>query len=131
MRRMPGRGQSCQFWRESARGALGMWERVVTNPQPGPGIWPTTLWDGRTVEEFAVVVKLFKEANGSIITAEVDLKIARGILQRAQTEATALLMAYGHGVRARLGDKAALVESIPHLWPRYSSRPKGESAVSA
>ena len=129
--RMPGRGRSCQYWREVARGALGMWVLVVTNPPPGPGVWPQKLWDGRTVEEFTVVVKSFEEANEAIIEAEVDLKIARDNLRRAQTEATALLMAYGHGVRARLGDHAALVESIPQLWPRHSSRPKGERAVAA
>ena len=129
--RMPGRGRSCQYWREAARGALEMWELVVTNSPPGPGVWPQTLWDGRTVKEFAVVVKSFEEAHVAIIAAEVDLKIARGNLQRAQTEATALLMAYGHGVRARLGDHGALVDSIPQLWPSHSSRPKGERAVAA
>lgn len=131
MRRMPGRGRCCQYWREAARGALGMWVLVVTNPPPGPGGWPKTLWDGRTMEEFAVVVKSFEEAHVAIIAAEVDLKIARGILQRAQAEATALLMAYGHGVRARLRDHGALVDSIPQLWPGHSSRPKVERAVAA
>lgn len=33
------------------------------------------------------------------------LKLARGALARAQVEATDLLMAYGHGVRARLGQR--------------------------
>ena len=51
-------------------------------------------------------------------------------LSRAQEEATALLMAYGHGVRARLGDKAALVDSIPQLWPKHSSRPKADLGIA-
>lgn len=49
--------------------------------------------------------RTFDAAYEAIGEVEVDLKIARGNLRLAQAEATALLMAYGHGVRARFGDE--------------------------
>lgn len=91
-------------------------------PLPGPWEYPLTLTDGRTVQEFAAVVRVFEAADRAIIAAEVDLEIARGALQRAQAEATGLLMAYGHGVRARLGQKGFLVRTIPQVWPKHRAR---------
>jgi hypothetical protein len=69
-------------------------------------------------------VQAFETAWRAWLRAELELKIARGALRLAQECATALLMAYGHGVRARLGQKRALVRSIPNLWPRHKAKRK-------
>jgi len=120
--RLPGRGQSYGHWHHAAMAALLMWRNMERNPPDICIGWPMNLGHGETLEKFEELVRAFELANGSVVDAELDLKIARGGLSRAQEEATALLMAYGHGVRARLGDNAAMVRSIPQLWPRHSSR---------
>ena len=125
VRRVPGLGQSYQHWWEAAQEALGMWRRIVADPPaplPGPWVWPLTCGDGRTVEQFEEVVKAFAAAWWALSAPAVELKLARGGLWRAQGEAAALLMAYGHGVRARLGQRGALVRSIPRLWPKHRSK---------
>ena len=85
---------------------------------------PLTLGDDTTVEQFAELVRAFDAAYWAIVDAEVDLKIAHGNLRLAQDEATALLMAYGHGLRARFGDKGELIRSMPELWPRPKAKRK-------
>ena len=71
-----------------------------------------------TVDQFAELAKAFDDAYWEIIGAEVDFGIARGRLLLAQREATALLMAYGHGVRGRFGQRSEMERSIPELWPK-------------
>ena len=60
----------------------------------------------------------------SIVAAEVGLKLARGNLRLAQIKATTMLMAYGHGLRARFGDKGELIQSMPELWPKTAANKK-------
>ena len=123
VRRVPGRGQSYGHWSGAATNALNLWQRIVKappDPEVDPLARPLTLGDGTTVKEFAKLVRAFDVAYGAIGDAEVDLKIARGDLWLAQDEATALLMAYGHGLRARFGDHAELIRSMPVLWPKNS-----------
>ncbi len=125
VQRVPGRGQSYQHWWDATERTLRMWRRIVTNPLPplpGPWEYPLTLENGGTVEEFEAVVKAFKAAYRATVSPETDLKMARGALRRAQQEAADLLMAYGHGVRARLGQSGALMRAIPQLWPRHGAR---------
>ncbi len=125
VRRVPGRGQSYQHWWDAAMNALQLWQKVVREPLPplpGPWRWPVKLGDGRTVEQFEELVKAFEASWWAMISAEVELKVARGALALAQAEATGLLMAYGHGVRARLGQKGALVRAIPQLWPKHRAK---------
>ncbi len=125
VRRVPGRGQSYRHWRRAAILALGMWRKIVAN---APELLadgtprPVKFSDGRTVEQFEAVVQAFEAAWWAINPTEVELKLARGALEQAQAGATALLMAYGHGVRARLGQKGALVRRIPQLWPRRKAK---------
>ena len=124
VRRVPGRGQSYEHWSGAATNALNLWQRIVKAPpdaEVDPRTRPLTLGDGTTVKQFAALVRAFDAAYGAIGDAEVDLKIARGNLRLAQAEATALLMAYGHGLRARFGDKGELIRSMPELWPRDSA----------
>jgi hypothetical protein len=130
-RRVPGRGQSYAIWHDAATDALTMWQGMVQNPPDICIGWPMNLGHGETLEKFEALVRSFERANGAVAEAEMDLKIARGGLSRAQEEATALLMAYGHGVRARLGDHATMVDTIPQLWPRHLSRPKADRAIAA
>ena len=127
VRRVPGLGQSYQHWWDATLGALVMWKLVIEEP-PGPPEAPLTLAGGRTVGQFENLVKAFKAAEWAISPAEVKLQIARSRLRRAQAEATALLMAYGHGVRARLGQEGELVRSIPQLWPKHGPKPGRVSA---
>jgi hypothetical protein len=122
--RVPGRGQSYAHWSDAATNALSIWQRIVKappDPEVDPRARPLTLGDGTTVKQFAALVRAFDAAHETIGDAEVDLKIARGNLRLAQAEATALLMAYGHGLRARFGDKGELIQSMPELWPKDSA----------
>jgi hypothetical protein len=122
-RRVPGRGQSFEHWSETARAVLTVW-RAIADAPPTPGVSPLahpgTLGDGTTVEQFAELLRAFEAAYWRIMEEEVELKIASGNLMLAQDQATALLMAYGHGVRARLGNRGTLVEMIPRLWPEHT-----------
>ncbi len=122
--RVPGRGQGFEHWWNAAFDALSLWRKLEQDPPNLPGCWPMDLGRGRTVEQFEPVVHEFKAAYRELNAEELDLKLARGALRRAQRRATALLMAYGHGVRARLGQKGALVQAIPRLWPRHAARQK-------
>ena len=124
VRRVPGRGQSYQHWRDAATRALGLWKKLVAatpEPKPEPNSWPNQMSGGRTMKQFEDLVKAFEAAWWAIIPPEVDLQMARGALEVAQAEATDLLMAYGHGVRARLGQRGELVKMIPQLWPKDSA----------
>ena len=126
VRRVPGLGQSYQHWWGATLRALVMWKLVIAEPPDPPGA-PLTLGGGRTVEQFEQLFEAFKAAEWAIIPAEVKLQIARSRLRRAQAEATALLMAYGHGVQARLGQEGELVRTIPQLWPRHRPRAQNET----
>ena len=127
VRRVPGRGESFGIWRRAANDALGMWKHIVANPPPpfpDGTQWRVTLADGRTVEEFERVVRAFEAAWWALCEPKMDLKLARGALELAQREGAALLMAYGHGVRARLGNRGRLVRAIPQLWPKHRAKRK-------
>lgn len=124
VRRVPGRGQSYEHWSGAAANALNLWQRIVKappDPEVDPLARPLMLGDGTTVTQFAKLVRAFDAAYEAIGDAEVDLKVARGNLGLAQDEATALLMAFGHGLRARFGDKGELIRSMPQLWPKDSA----------
>jgi hypothetical protein len=123
VRRVPGLGQSYQHWWDAALTALVMWD-IIVKERPGPPECPITLGNGWTVDQFEEFVMAFEVVYWAITPAEVKLEIERSALRMAQAEATALLMAYGHGVRARLGQKAALVRSMPQLWPKHKARKK-------
>jgi len=134
VRRVPGLGQSYQHWWDAAHDALGMWRMIVKDPPaplPGPWEWPLTLGKGKTVEKFEEAVKAFESAWWALLDPEGELKLARGALWQAQGEAAALLMAYGHGVRARLGQKGALVRAIPRLWPKRGSKAGADRALAS
>ena len=124
--RLPGRGQAYGFWWRAATGALVMWRLMEARPPPVAVGWPLELGHGATPEEFAQVVRAFEQTHLALAQAGVERKIARGGWLRAERQVTALLMAYGHGVRARLGQKGALVRSIPQVWPRH--KPKRKAA---
>ena len=147
--RMPVRGASFKRWHQAALKTLAMWKAMVADPpEPLPvgdedgeasgDMWeyPVRLYEGAvdpfgevvktTVQQFEEVVRAFEAADAAMIGAEIDLQVVRGTLARAQGEATALLMAYGHGVQARLGNKGALVRSIPQVWPKH--KPKRKAA---
>ena len=117
-RRVPGRGRSYGKWHRSASDALGSWRMMEEDPPDVVVNWPMAFWPDCTVEKFAEAVRAFEVSQRKLLKAELHLKMARGALRRAQEQAAALLMAYGHGVRARLGQKGTLVRSIPKLWPR-------------
>jgi hypothetical protein len=95
-----------------------LWKNIMADPPP----WPPGLNQGtplrRPIEEFEAAVCAFGETWWALSAAELEVKIARGKVQKAQDRATELLMAYGHGVRARLGNKSELVKSIPQMWPQ-------------
>lgn len=124
VQRVPGRGQSYEHWSGAATNALNLWQRIVKappDPDVNPLARPLMLGDGTTVTQFAKLVRAFDAAYEAIGDAEVDLKIGRGDLRLAQAEATALLMAYGHGLRARFGDEGELIRSMPELWPKNAA----------
>jgi len=121
---VPGRGESYQHWWAAGTDALGMWEVMGENPPPSPVDWPLDMPDGGTAAQFAEAMKEMETAFWAIRRMEVKLRIARSRLWRAQERATALLMAYGHGVRAWLEQTDALVRSIPELWPKHQRRKK-------
>ena len=131
VRRVPGLRRGYGIWWKAAHHALELWKDIVKNPEPGPCQWPVELGNGGTVEQFAEVIRAFEAAREGLRPAEMDLKLAHSALRRARAEGAALLMAYGHGVRARLGEDGALVRSIPRLWPRHSeeSRSRRGAAV--
>lgn len=127
VQRVPGRGQSYQHWWEAAVNAQSLWEGIVQEPPESISDaweWPTELSGGRTVEQFVVMEQIFEAAFWALARVESKLKLAQAALRRAQREATDLLMAYGHGVQARLGQEGELVRSIPQLWPKHKARMK-------
>jgi len=117
VRRVPGRLESYGRWWSVAMGALSLWKAMEKEPPMGNPGWPMDLGCDRTVEQFAAVIREFERAREAIRPAVMEWKLARAALRRAQREAAALLMAYGHGVRARLGNKGLLVRTIPKVWP--------------
>ena len=121
---IPGRGQAHHVWSKMASNTLSMWRMMVADPPDIPVGWPMDLCRGATVEEFAQIVREFELSHCAVEEAKQDLQIARGGLERTQQRATALLMAFGHGVRARLGNEGDLVKSLPELWPSRTSKSK-------
>ena len=117
--RVPGRERAFQIWQDSALDALMMWQKLELDPPPAYAGWP--FWDPQhcTLQNFEEDFAAFEAAHRAVGTAEMELRMARSELRFAQKRGTALLMAYGHGVRARLGHKGTLVKSIPNLWPRH------------
>lgn len=115
--RVPGRGQSFEHWWQAAEGALLLWKRIEADPPPPPPGYDPGTPLCRTLAEFEADVRAFHDAWWALCAAEVALKIARASLRRAQDRATALLMAYGHGVRGRLENGSALLRAVPRLWP--------------
>ena len=132
VRRVPGWKRGYGIWCKAAHHSLELWKAVVKNPlEPTPGWeWPLALGNGGTVEQFAEVVRAFEEAREPLLPTKMDLKLARGNLRRVQGEGAALLMAYGHGVRARLGPRGALVRSIPQLWPKHKAKKRSIRAAA-
>ena len=123
VRRLPGLGRSFGHWSKAALHVSTMWEDAEKNPPDAPGNWPIEYPCGGTRQDFDELVRAFDAAYWSIVHVEVKLKIARGNLRVAQRQATDLLMAYGHGVQARVGQRGELVRSIPQLWPKHSTEP--------
>ena len=125
VRRVPGLRRGYGVWWKAAHHALELWKSIVKDSEPGPWQWPVTLGNDGTVEQFAEVIRAFEAAHDGLQPVKTSLKLAQSALRRARAEGAALLMAYGHGVRARLGEDGALVRSIPRLWPRHSKEPRG------
>ena len=132
--RVPGRGQSYGRWSRAASRSQTLWEEMVkAGVQADAQAPPLTLGDDTTVEQFAELVRRFDAAYWAIVAAEVGLKLARGNLRLAQIKATTMLMAYGHGLRARFGDKGELIKSMPELWPKstMNKKKKGKAKKKA
>jgi len=118
--RVPGRGQGYQHWWNAAIDARAMWRLIVAGaPVLLADGTPRRVQfsDGRTLEQFEEVVEEFEAAWRALYGPKIDLKLARGAVALAHEKGAALLMAYGHGVRARLGNKGRLVRTIPKVWP--------------
>jgi hypothetical protein len=116
--RVPGRGRSYGHWWDVAMEALSMWKKMEQEPPVSNPGWPMDLGRGRTAGQFEAVIQAFEAAREAIRPAEMEWKLARAALRQAQREAAALLMAYGHGVRVRLGQEGRLVRTIPRVWPQ-------------
>ena len=120
--RLPGLGQSFQYWLDTGLMALATWESMLEDSPPNEGNWPFTTPDGRTVKMFAQFMAAFELAFWAVRRREIRAGLARNRLGREQEQATALLMAYGHGVRGWLGTKDRLSRNIPKLWPAKKKR---------
>ena len=134
VQRVPGRGQSYGRWSRAASRSQTLWEEMVkAGVQADPQAPLLTLGDDSTVEQFAELVRRFDAAYWAIVAAEVGLRLARGNLRLAQIKATTMLMAYGHGLRARFGDKGELIKSMPELWPKstMNKKKKGKAKKKA
>ena len=131
VRRLPGLGRSYGHWSKAALHVSTMWEEAEKNPPDAPGNWPIEYQCGGTLQDFDELARAFDAAHWSIVAAEVNLKIVRGNLRVVQRQATALLMAYRHGVLARLGQRGALVRGIPQLWPKHLTEPRIKRAAAA
>ena len=57
---------------------------------------------------------MFRDA---VWDAEVDLRLARTGVLMFQEAMVAVVMAYGHSARGRLGTDSRLLESLPRTWP--------------
>jgi hypothetical protein len=121
---VPGLGQSYQHWWSGAHHAQAMWKLMVEEPPDISVGWPMEFREDCSLANYAAAVDAFEASWMALLGAGVRLKIARGALAKAQDKATACLMAYGHGVRARLLNNEAMLDSIPPLWPRRA-RPRG------
>jgi hypothetical protein len=115
---VPGLGQRYQYWVTGAHDARAMWELMERNPPDISLGWPMEFREDCSLANYTAAVQAFEQSWAALRRAELHLKIARGALAKAQDEATACLMAYGHGVRARLLNNQAMLKSIPQLWPR-------------
>jgi hypothetical protein len=75
---------------------------------------------------FAEEFEQFEAALDAHTDAKSDLLLARVEWQMLEERAVAVMKAYGHAVKARLGDGARLTASLPQLWPgpRRGSRRK-------
>jgi hypothetical protein len=123
-RRLPGLGRSYDRWSSAVLHILKTWRALEKNPPSWLVDWPKDYRPDWTLPNLTALAAAFDAAWWTIVGAATDLEIARGNLRLAQAEATALLMAYGHGVRARLGQRGALVRSIPQVWPKHKGRKK-------
>ena len=113
---VPTSAQAFEHWQTAARNTLVLWQDIVETPPAERGDRPTTLDDGRTVEDFSKVLDDFIAANENIINAEFHLRRAQTVMRLKQDKVAAVLMAYGHGVRARLKRGDELLSSIPGVW---------------
>jgi hypothetical protein len=98
------------------RRTLHIW-RSIDAALPAPGfVLPMAKWDA-TSGDFAAGFDAWEAATNAVIDAEMDATLARLEQLARAKRAVAVMKAYGHGVKARLGDGPELVKSIPQLWP--------------
>ena len=127
---VPGLGQSYRHWWTAAGHTQVLWELMEEEPPDISTGWPMEFGTDATLENYQAVVRSLEISWQKLFQAEFDLKVTRGVIAKTQHEATACLMAYGHGVRARLLKNKAMVDSIPPLWPRRVRPPRAKSARS-
>lgn len=126
---VPGLGQSFDHWWKGAHQARAAW-KMLENKVPMPCLgMPIDFQPDCSLANFTAVIRAFDDAHEALVDAELDLKIARGALDLVQGRVTSCLMAYGHGVRARLLDNEFVLDSVPRLWPRRKRARKGISAA--
>lgn len=66
---------------------------------------------------FAGEFEQFEAALDAHTDARFELELARVGWEMLEERAVAVMKAYGHAVKARLGDGARLTASLPQLWP--------------
>jgi hypothetical protein len=100
-----------------------------------PGLRLTILGDGGRagIEVYAAALQALEDAHDAVIDAGVDAALARAEQDILAERALAVMKAYGHGVKARLGDEHRLAGSLPQLWPgpRRGARKKKKRQVAA
>lgn len=110
---------SARLWRsiESAHGRA-LVSRVLGVPAYGRA-------------EFVADLEALEAADEAMVDAELELRLARAMRELLEERAVAVMKAYGHAVKGRLGDEGPLVESIPQLWPgpRRGERRRGRGTA--
>jgi hypothetical protein len=83
--------------------------------------------------ELALDLAAFIAAHMDTVTAQTMADLARADRDILQERAVAVMKAYGHAVKARVGDGSRLAASLPQLWPgpRRGSRRKKAATPTA
>lgn len=103
-------------FRDPMRRTLCQWERLeeARPDAPFPQVFQAAPYSRALfAEEFAQ----FEAARDAHTDATFDLLLARVEWQMLEERAVAVMKAYGHAVKAHLGDGARLTASLPQLWP--------------